>query len=271
MDNNKHITQKDAHPSIELHNREMTDLLGDAPVWLIHTGSYLLYGVLFVLLLGAFFISYPDAVKGQAIIEDQANVYWITAHSSGQIDALFVKNDSIVKPGDTIAIMQNPAQLNDVREFCRILANVERYYQTNNAELLREFPFNLIMGEMSTAYETFTQAVKNCLIFDDYNYFPQRKAFLQRELNVLKKEPEKNELAVVKIEREIFELSISHQKEIAEKREQLEVAYEDMVNSLQSWESKYLIRSLTEGKVVLRGIRLPKAVGPRLKLRAAWA
>jgi multidrug resistance efflux pump len=256
MNDNKNIVGKDALPKIELRNREMTDLLGDAPVWLIHTGSYLLYGVLSILLLGASFISYPDVVKEQALIEDRANVNWITVNSSGQIESIFVRDDSIVKRGDTIGIIQNPARLNDVKGFCRTLANVERYYLTNNTDLLREFPFDLVMGEMSDAYETFTKAVRTCLIYDDYNYFLQRKAFLQKELDVLKKESEKNELAILRVEREIFELSVSHKREIAKNKELLELAYENMTNSVRRWESKYLIRSHSDGRVVLGETRM---------------
>jgi hypothetical protein len=251
MEKNIPDKEKETAALIELQNRDVTDLLGEAPNWLIHTGSYLLYGMLILLLSGSALISYPDAVRGQALIEDRANVNYITANSGGQIETVFVQNDSMVKSGDTIALIQNPARLNDVREFCAILANVETYYRTNNGNLLRAFPFDLTMGDMSDAYETFTQAVRNCLIYDDHNYFLQRNAFLKKELTVLKKDPEKNELAILKVERETFELSVAHKMEIEKNRKQLELAYENMVNSLRKWESNYLICSHHKGRIVL--------------------
>ena len=237
--------------TIELHQREVGDILGEAPNWLIHTGSYLLYGILTLFLTGAAFISYPDVVRGNVMIEDIANVEWITVNSSGMLETLFVKNDSLVKRGDTIGIIQNTARLNDIREFCRILTNVESYYLTNNTELIRRFSFDLSMGEMTDAYEGFTRAVRNCLIYDDHNYFSQRKEFFRKELAILNREQVKNEHAILKVERELFELSVSHQMTIAENRQQLESAYEVMVNSLLTWESKYLLRSFSEGRIVL--------------------
>jgi len=256
MDNNNQISEKDPHQHIELHHREVTDLLGDAPKWLIHSGSYLLYSILFLLLTSAAFISYPDVVRGIAFIDDLANVEWITANSSGQIETFFIENDSLVKRGDTIAMMQNPARLNDVKKFLRLLTNVEQYYLTNNTDLLREFHFDLIMGEMSDAYENFTNAVRNCLIHDDHHYFDTRNAFLLKELAILYKEPEKNELAILNIDRNIFELSISHKMEIEKNRKQLELAYGGMVNAIRTWESKYLIRSHSNGRISLGEIRL---------------
>jgi hypothetical protein len=251
MEKNIPDKEKETAALIELQNRDVTDLLGEAPNWLIYTGSYLLYGMLILLLSGSALIRYPDAVRGQALIEDRANVNYITANSGGQIETVFVQNDSMVKSGDTIALIQNPARLSDIWEFCAILANVETYYRTNNSNLLRAFPFDLTMGEMSGAYETFTQAVRNCLIYDDHNYFSQRNAFLKKELTILKKDPKKNELAILKVEREIFELSVTHKMEIEKNRKQLELAYENMVNSLRKWESNYLIRSHRKGRIVL--------------------
>jgi hypothetical protein len=241
--------------AIELNQREMSDLLGEAPDWLIHTSSYMLYGILSLFLMGAAFISYPDVVQGTIIVEDLANVEWITTKSSGQIETFFVKNDSLVKRGDTIGIIQNPAQLNDVKEFCRILTNVERYYLTNDKELIRKFSFDLSMGEMTDAYENFTRAVRNCYIYDNYNYFVQRKDFFQKELAILQREQIKNERDILRVERDLFEMSVVHQMEIEKNRQQLELAYEVMVNSILTWESKYLIRSHSEGRIVFGEIR----------------
>ena len=251
MENDQHKSGKD----IELHQREVGDLLGDAPKWLIHTGSNLLYGILMLFLAGAAFISYPDVVRGTVLIEDLANVEWITVNSTGPIEKFFVANNDFVKRGDTICIVQNPARLDDVWKFCRVLTNVEHYYITNESELIRKFPFDLSMGEMTDAYENFTRAVRSCLINDDHNYYAQRKAFLQKEQDILNKEPEKNELALLKVARDIFELSVSHQMDIEKNRQQLELAYEQMVNSILTWESKYLIRSHSEGRIVLGEVR----------------
>jgi len=252
---NTTVKENKTATGIELRQTEADDIFGKTPRWLIHTGSYMLYGILTLFLTGAAFINYPDVVRGSVIIEDVANVEWITANSSGLIQTLFVKNDSIVKRGDTIGIIQNPARLNDVCKFIRMLTNVEQYYLTNNTELIRKYSFDLSMGEMTDAYENFTRAVRNCLIYDDHNYFDQRKEFLQKELAILNREQVKNEHAILKVERELFELFVSHQMEIAKNRQQLELAYEIMVNSLITWESKYMIRSHREGRIVLGEVK----------------
>lgn len=236
---------------VELHNRDNNDILGDPPGWLIHTGSYIIYGIIAILLLGTALFEYPDVVYSSVVIDDMANVEWITVNSSGPIDRFFVKDQSTVKRNDTLGMIKNPASIMDVKRFCKVLTNIEWYYRTNDISYLKEYPFDLIMGEMSDAYEQFTQAVRSCLIYQELDLFPQRKEFLQKELELLNKEKENNSLALLKTKRELFELEITHKMELARNRRLLELAYEKMVNSLKSWESKYLIKSNSDGTVIL--------------------
>lgn len=53
------------------------------------------------------------------------------------------------------------------------------------------------------------------------------------------------------VKRNIFESDLEHKIETAHNRRLLELAYEKMVNSLKSWENRYLIKSASEGVVLL--------------------
>lgn len=244
---------KNSNPKteIELYNRDITDILGDIPKWLVSSGSYILYGLIIILLLGSSFINYPDITKGSIIIEDTENVNWITSYSYGKINNFLVENNSFIKKGDTIALIQNPANFNDVKKLIDILGSVEQYYLTNDTELLRKFPFDLVMGEMSDAYIALTQSVRNCVIYDDYNYYSIRKTFLQKEKQILINNQSDNEIDILRLDREIFELGVNHQKEVEYNKKQLELAYENIVNSIKKWETNYIIKSSNEGKIIL--------------------
>ena len=52
------------------------------------------------------------------------------------------------------------------------------------------------------------------------------------------------------MKRELFELDINHRMETAKNLRMLELAYENMVNSLRTWDKKYLIKSHHDGIVV---------------------
>lgn len=235
---------------VDVHNRENNDILGDLPNWLIHTGSYIVYGIIALLFLGSALFKYPNVVKSNVTIDDMVNVEWITANYSGAIDRFFVEDQSRVRRNDTLGVLKNTASIVDVKKFCLVLANVEQYYRSNDVSYLQNYPFDLIMGEMTGAYEQFTEAVRNCVVDREFDLYPQREKYLKKELEILNQSKTTNELAILKVKRELFELGLTHKMEETKNRRLLELAYENIVNSLKTWESKYLIKSNNDGIVV---------------------
>lgn len=76
-----------AGENIELYSRESSsDMLGDMPNWLIHTGSYIVYGLIIVLLAGSYVFKYPDVVTTDISIDDFSKTEWIMANEDGIID-----------------------------------------------------------------------------------------------------------------------------------------------------------------------------------------
>lgn len=243
--------QKTEEEEVELYSRENDDILGDVPGWLIYTGSYIMYGLIVLLLIGAALFEYPDVVKTPIVIDDCSNVEWVMANNDGLIHDFFVEDRTLVRPNDTLGIIQNPASLKDVKLFCQFLAQVDRYCRTNDISYLQNFPSDLVMGEMSDAYEQLTQSVRTCLDYQKLNMLSKRQEFLQKELCLQIESDNKNELAILHLKKEQFELAIKHKMEIQNNRRSLELSYVNMMNSLKNWESKYLIKSKKEGIILL--------------------
>lgn len=242
--------EKDDTEKVEIYSRESSDMLGDMPEWLIHTGSYIVYGLVILLIAGAALFQYPDTVAKIIRIDDASSVEWITASRAGMIDRFFVENQSQVRKNDTLGILKNAASLRDVKRFCQVLTNVEHYYRTNDFSYLQDYPFDLIMGEMTPAYEQFTQAVRSCLMYQEFDLYPQKKIYMDEELSILAKSGKADELALLKAKRELFELEINHKMEIGRNNRTLELAYENMVNSLRTWDGNYLIKCQSNGTVI---------------------
>lgn len=240
----------DGSENAEIYSHESTDMLGDMPDWLIHTGSYVVYGLLLLLIGGAALFRYPDTVEAPVNIDDMSGVEWITVARAGIVDRFLVDNQSEVQKGDTLALLKNDASLDDVKYFCQVLTRVEEYYRSGRTEYLQNFPFNLIMGEMSQAYMQFTEAVRSCLVYDEFDVYPQKRHFLEEEYRLLSETGKTDELTRLKVKQELFDLNISHRMEQARNRRMLELAYENMVNSLKSWEKQNLIKTGTNGKVI---------------------
>ena len=242
--------EQEEKKKIEIYSRENNDMLGDMPKWLIHTGSYIVYGLVVLLIVGSALFQYPDTVERNIRIDDMGSVEWVTANRSGMIDCFFVEDQAKVQTNDTLGILKNTASLRDVKRFCQVLTNVEHYYRTNDIDYLQNYPFDLIMGDMAPAYEQFTQAVRSCLMYQEFDLYPQKKKYLDEELHILTRNGKADELAVLKVKRELFELDINHKMEMGRNRRTLELAYENMVNSLRTWDGNYLIKCRNNGTVV---------------------
>lgn len=131
------------------------------------------------------------------------------------------------------------------------MTRVEWFYRTDDPSYLDNYPFDLIMGEMSSSYEQFTEAVRANVFASEYNAYNQRRNYLEQEIRILLKDSVKNELAILNVKRNLFEMNLEHKLETAQNKRLLELAYERMVNSLKSWENRYLIKSANDGIVLL--------------------
>ena len=91
----------DGPEKVEVYSRENNDMLGDMPEWLIHTGSYIVYGLIVFLIAGTALFKYPDTIRKTITIDDLGSAEWITANQAGMIDRFFVENQSPVQKNDT--------------------------------------------------------------------------------------------------------------------------------------------------------------------------
>ena len=73
------------------------------------------------------------------------------------------------------------------------------------------------MGEMSSAYEQFTQAVRTCVMYQEFDIYPQKKKYLDEELKILECTKKADAMAVLNVKRELFELEINHRMETGPK------------------------------------------------------
>ena len=82
----------DGPEKVEVYSRENNDMLGDMPEWLIHTGSYIVYGLIVFLIAGTALFKYPDTIRKTITIDDLGSAEGITANQTGMIDRFFVEN-----------------------------------------------------------------------------------------------------------------------------------------------------------------------------------
>lgn len=92
MEENKRKGRFDSAEKIELRSKEMQEILSRPPKWLIRYGIGIIFFVIAIILVGSYFIEYPDTIKGEVVLinKNQAKII-VPAQNSGKI-----KNNQII-------------------------------------------------------------------------------------------------------------------------------------------------------------------------------
>ena len=139
--------------TFELRSEEVQDILTKVPHWMIRWGTVLIFAIIFMLFFISWFIKYPDVVNTQIIITTNIPPEKVVSKSSGRIEAILVKDKSIVSKNSTLAIIENTASYKDVF----LLKKIVDQYNINDPK--KAFPFALLkntqLGEIESAFAVF--------------------------------------------------------------------------------------------------------------------
>jgi len=99
---------------IELRTEEVQDILTAVPHWMIRYGNILLLVLILLLFFLSWLIKYPDVIPSEALVTTQTPPQKEFAKSSGRIAHILVDNSTPVTDKQPLAILENPANYQDV-------------------------------------------------------------------------------------------------------------------------------------------------------------
>jgi multidrug resistance efflux pump len=133
-----------------------------------------------LLMLFGWIIKYPDTVTGQIKISSANASVKLVANASGNIHLESFKAQDEVEKGVYIAVIENAAHTEDVREVARCLTLYAA--QSPNGNLAIDFPEKVSLGELNLKYYTFLSALKNQRDYEKENLFEKRKISLNDDI-----------------------------------------------------------------------------------------
>ena len=218
------------HNDIELRSEEVQDILTRVPHWMIRWGNIVVLLVLFSMMLGAYFINYPDIVTTQVIITTQNPPEKLVARTSGKIAEILVADRTEVQSKTALAIIENTANYSDVLRLKKCVDSVSLHKEQFN------FPFEnfsaMQLGEIQNAFTLFE---KDYIAYDlnrELQPYSVEKTAQGLETNQLKER--------FLLTQQQYQIS---QNELQLKKKELErfkKLYDKGVIATQEWESKNL-------------------------------
>jgi multidrug resistance efflux pump len=239
--NDKHPTPSIQQPtlSIELRSEEVQEILTRVPHWMIRWGNIVVLFILFSMMVGAYYVKYPDIVTTQVIITTQNPPEKLVARTSGKITAILVEDRTAVLPKTPLAIIENTANYNDVLALKSCIDTL-----SINSEQFN-FPIDkFVISQLGDIQNAFTPFEKDYIAYDlnrDLKPYSIEKTAQGLETHQLKER-----LLLTQQQYQISQNELQLKKQELERFKKL---YDKGVIAAQEWESKNLDFLQTEKNV----------------------
>jgi HlyD family secretion protein len=166
---------------VELHRKELEDMLGRVPRWITRNGMILFVFFFILLLYGSWVFKYPDKRLARIVVTSVNPPADLRARTSGKITGLFVEDDERVSAGEVLAMIENPATYEDVVKLKRSLAFLDSIPLDEVTDELTELS-NVNLGTIQVNYSLFLKAYRDFMEFRRIGYHQRKIATLRNEL-----------------------------------------------------------------------------------------
>src|SRR4030042_811818 len=170
--------------NVEIRNGPIQEIIGRTPGWITLWGITMVFGFILILLLFALIFRYPDSVKSAIVITTENPPANLMARASGNIQKIFVVDNQRVNPGDLLAIIDNPANYNDVILIRRwtdsIMADTGSY---NFPDRQKPLNTSFQLGEIQPTISAYFNHLSDYTYYRKDNPEKQRIEALKQELD----------------------------------------------------------------------------------------
>ncbi len=223
-------------------DREIQQILGDPPGWILRWGISLVFLTVMVLLIMGWVIKYPDVISVPFILTTENPPIEVFSRTAGKIKTLKTQAQDQVKAGDLLAIIENPADLNAILALEKVIIPINA--DPSLEKLLKaKLPENGNLGTLQPVYANLSKSLDE-LRYEVYqNNTLQQLSALEKQIEEIKSlnqslEKQKSILMqVVDLEESNFVRNQETFKEKLTSKEALETAHSNFLQRKQSLES----------------------------------
>lgn len=166
--------QENKSSSIEIRSDDVQEILGHVPGWIVRWGITLITVVVLGILIGCWFYQYPDIIRSPVIVTTENPPSPVVAKASGKIEVLFVSDTQLVEQGEILAVIDNPADFEQVFQLVSILKSNRNNILNFSEPSPVEFSSILDLGAIQSSYAKFLNH------YTDYHYFIELKYYQKK-------------------------------------------------------------------------------------------
>jgi multidrug resistance efflux pump len=175
-------TDKEELDHIQLRSDEIEDMVGVVPHWFLRTGISVIFFFILVILIGCWFFKYPEMITAKTTLVANNPPVSVVARTTGKIESLFVHDHQQVKENETLAIIENAANYDDVLKVQSLLEPISRtmYSQDSIQLILPTGAYQL--GNIQSSFSMFQKHYNDYLNFLALGHHRKMIASVRREM-----------------------------------------------------------------------------------------
>ncbi|WP_286833646.1 MULTISPECIES: HlyD family secretion protein [unclassified Proteiniphilum] len=189
------------YKDIELRSEEVQEVMSQIPPWILRRGITALFVIVMALLIGSWFFKYPDVIRAEITVTSLEPPASIIARSTGKIDEIYVKNNQTVTAGTSLAVIQNPANSDDMLSLIQTIKQWETSNYSDETAMSVFAEKSFALGGIQSVYAAFLNSLSDYQNYKRLNYYPQKIASQQKQLEtqreyynrIIRQEPVVNE------------------------------------------------------------------------------
>lgn len=166
----------------DFHSEEAQDIMGKAPSWVIRWGITVVFAIFGGILIGCYFIKYPDLVQAPVVITTVNPPADLYARYDGLIDSIYVTDGQQVAEGTLVAVLRNASDWRDVQTLGGQLAT------SNHAPCSELIAASWLdgeyrLGELQTVFADFQSKCRDYRHYLETGHIAKKKQLLQQQID----------------------------------------------------------------------------------------
>ena len=167
---------------LNLRSEEVQEILGRPPKWIVRVGISIIFVVVAGLFVGSYFLKYPDILPATITVTTENLPAGVMAMTTGKIDTITVAEKQTVKEGELLAVVRNPAKLEDVMTVKQMLEGADTVDVETHGRASLQNSASLQLGDLQSAYTAFDNALTDYRHFVETDYHNRKIAVIRKQI-----------------------------------------------------------------------------------------
>lgn len=167
---------------IILRTEEVNEILTSTPKWIFRWGISVIFILIIIGVALSYFIRYPDILTADITLTTLNPPVTLVSKNNGKLTYLLAKNNTIVKANQTIAVIENTSNYNDVLYLFDIGNNLINQLKLTDTITQVTIKDSLKVGELTPYYLLVLKSIKDINLYNVVNPYNRQILLLKKDL-----------------------------------------------------------------------------------------